>query len=77
MESQLSGSSEWHAFGHRFPRSEAVFITQILILYIVIITSLANLTLGNEPNTLWTALLSSCLGYMLPNPNIKKPPARV
>lgn len=64
--------TSWRAFGYKFPRSEAVFVTQTLILYIVIITSLVNLTVGNEPNTLWTALLSSCLGYMLPNPNIKK-----
>jgi len=67
-----SPASDWRACGHKFPRSEVVFVTQTLILYVVVITSLVNLTIGNEQNTLWTALLSSCLGYMLPNPSIKK-----
>ena len=67
-----SNTSNWRAFGYKFPRSEAVFVVQALILYIVIITSLVNLTIDNEPSTLWTALLSSCLGYMLPCPSIKK-----
>ena len=64
--------SEWHAFGRKFPRSEVVFLTQTVLLYIVVITSLVNLTIGNEPHTLWTALLSSSIGYLLPNPSIKR-----
>lgn len=64
--------NQWRMFGYRFPKAECVFFAQTLILYTVIITSLINLTLGTEPNAVWCTLLSSCLGYMLPNPSIKK-----
>jgi hypothetical protein len=37
----------------------------------VIVVSIYNLTVKSENSTLWTALLSSCLGYLLPNPTIK------
>jgi hypothetical protein len=37
----------------------------------VIVVSIYNLTVESENSTLWTALLSSCLGYLLPNPTIK------
>ena len=67
-----SNNSEWQALGHKFQRSAAVFAAQTLILYVVIITSLVNLTLGNEPQTLWITVLSSSLGYILPCPKIKK-----
>jgi hypothetical protein len=40
-------------------------------LYTVIVVSIYNLTVESENSTLWTALLSSCLGYLLPNPTIK------
>jgi hypothetical protein len=36
----------------------------------VIVVSIYNLTVESENSTLWTALLSSCLGYLLPNPTI-------
>jgi hypothetical protein len=48
-----------------------VFLCQVLIRYTVIVVSIYNLTVKSENNTLWTALLSSCLGYLLPNPTIK------
>lgn len=49
----------------------AVFYAQITLLYIVVITSIVNLSLGNESSTLWTSLLCSCLGYILPQPKLK------
>lgn len=61
----------WNLFGKSVPRTEIQYITQIIIIYIVIITCIINLSLGNGDSNLWTALLSSCLGYMLPNPSIK------
>ena len=69
---QGSHHSKWHLFGHGVPRSEIVFFSQIIILYIVICVSIYNLTLHKEDVNLWISLLSSSLGYMLPHPNIKK-----
>ncbi len=67
-----SGSRNWTVFGQRVPRSEIVFICQIVILYTVIVTSIYNLTRGHQDSSLWTALLSSSLGILVPNPKISK-----
>ena len=58
-------------FGKSIPKTEIQYISQVIIIYIVIITCIINLSLGNGDSNLWTALLSSCLGYMLPNPSMK------
>ncbi len=66
-----STSSKWHFFGRTFPRSEVVFVTQVLLVYIVVIVSIVNLTIGGAEDKLWIALLSSSIGYILPNPSLK------
>ena len=60
----------WHMFGRKLPRSEIVFFCQTFLIYVVVVTSLVNLTLKNGPINLWIALLGSCLGYLLPHPSI-------
>ena len=62
----------WHMFGRRVPRSEIVFCCQTLLVYVVVVTSLVNITLSNGPLNLWIALLSSSLGYLLPHPSLDK-----
>jgi hypothetical protein len=66
------GQSNWRFFGLRIPKGEIVFVTQTLMLYIVIIVCLVNLTRGRDDSNLWTALLSSSLGLMLPSPTLKR-----
>lgn len=66
----------WDMFGRRVPRSEIVFFCQTFIIYIVVVTSLINLTLQNGPINLWIALLGSGLGYLLPHPSIDKSDSR-
>jgi hypothetical protein len=61
----------WVTCGKKTPRSQVVFLCQVLIMYTVIVVSIYNLMVESENSTLWTALLSSCLGYLLPNPTIK------
>ena len=68
-----SGSQQWDICGQGVPKSEIVFC-QVVILYTVILTSIYNLTKENSDTKLWTALLSSSLGYLLPHPTIKKKP---
>lgn len=46
------------------------FYSQIVIIVIVIGFSLYNLTVNEEKKELWVSLLSSCVGYLLPNPKI-------
>ena len=67
-----TSSKPWTFAGKDIPSSEIVFFSQIIVVYMVIITCIVNLSLHNEPNNLWIALLSSCLGYILPNPAISK-----
>lgn len=56
----------------RCPKPEVCFFSQIIVLYIVIIACIINLSLGNGNAQLWTALLGSSLGYLLPNPSSKR-----
>ena len=65
-------SGQWHIMGNRFLRSEVMFFSQMTIVAIVIIGAVYNLSVGHDNPTLWTALLSSCLGYILPNPSIQR-----
>ena len=67
-----SNNLQWHFFGHGVPKGEIVFSCLVIILYSVILTSIYNLTKENGDSNLWTALLSSSLGYLLPHPTIKK-----
>ena len=62
----------WHIFSRECPKEEIVFLCQVIILYTVIVVSIYNLTVAHDDSTLWTALLSSSLGYLLPNPSLKR-----
>ena len=62
----------WYIFGRECPKEEIVFRCQVIILYTVIVVSIYNLTVAHDDSTLWTALLSSSLGYLLPNPSLKR-----
>jgi hypothetical protein len=55
-----------------FPYSSVyLFTAQIVVIIIVITTSIYNLTCNIGDTNLWTALLSSSIGYILPNPSLK------
>lgn len=62
----------WTFFGHSMPKPEIIYFSQVIIIYIVVITSLANITYGTADKTVFISLLCSCLGYLLPNPSLPK-----
>ena len=67
-------STEEHAWccsGSRVPRAEIVYLCQIVLILSIVFASIYNLTREQGDRQLWTALLSSCMGYILPNPTIK------
>ena len=72
VEDVVDASDAWHIFGTECPRGEIVFLCQVVVLYTVIVVIIYNLTVGHDDSTLWTALLSSWLGYRLPNPSMKR-----
>lgn len=67
----LDNSTHWRIWGSKLPKQEIVYFCQVFLVYIVVITCITNLTLGRDEGKIWIALLSSCLGYLLPNPSIK------
>ena len=64
VEDVVDAADGWHLFGAECPKEEIVFFCQVIILYTVIVVSIYNLTVGHGDSTLWTALLSSSLGYL-------------
>ena len=72
VEAQLEAPSinSWRVLGKNFPRVEVVFFTQVFLIYIIVTACVVNLSLGRGDSNLWTCLLSSCLGYLLPNPKL-------
>ncbi len=64
-------NTRWRILGGKFPKSEVVFFTQVILIYVVVITSLVNISLGSK-DQLWVLLLTSCLGYLMPNPSLKR-----
>ena len=66
-----AGSDYWKICGYGMNKSQVVYFSQIILIYIIILTCITNLSLKNGDSNLWTALLSSCIGYILPSPKIK------
>ena len=72
VEDVVDAAEGWHLLGTECPKEEIVFFCQVIILYTVIVVSIYTLTVGHGDSILWTALLSSSLDYLLPNPSLKR-----
>lgn len=70
MERRRPHRQLWNILGKKLPDNEVVFFAQVILVYIVILTSIINLSRGAGDSNLWTCLMGSCLGYLLPNPKI-------
>lgn len=66
-----SNAKDWVLFGRIIPKAEVIFISQVVMVYIIICVSLFNLSMGNT-NQVWLVLLSSCVGYLLPPPQLER-----
>lgn len=64
--------SSWNICCLKYPNQQVIFCSQVLLIYIVVITCVLNLSFTNNNVCLWSSLLSGSLGYLLPSPNIKK-----
>lgn len=57
----------------KISKNPITYFCQITAIFIIIITSILNITINNgEKIELWICLLSACLGYLLPAPKLKK-----
>lgn len=70
-ERENSTTEKWTLLGNKIPKAEIVYFCQMIIIYTIIITSIVNLSIKNGPSELWISLLSSAVGYVLPNPKLK------
>jgi len=70
LDDKISG--HWRVWGKTVPKQEVVYFCQVFLVYIVVITCIVNLTSARDEGKIWIALLSSGLGYLLPNPSIKQ-----
>ena len=71
-EERLSNHSggKWTVCHQEFPKNEIIYLTQVVLIYIVVCACIYNLTSGQENQALWSSILSGCLGYMLPSPRL-------
>lgn len=65
-------STRWSICWQEFPKSEVVYFSQVLLIYAVVCACLINLSVSQENQSLWSALLSGALGYILPSPTLQK-----
>ena len=69
----ISNVSNWQLLCSKFPKEEIIYFIQVVIIIIVVIACIVNLSIGDRTNdTLWSSMLSRCIGYLLPAPSIQK-----
>ena len=61
-----------HLFGADCPKAEILLLSHLIVLYRIIVFSSYSLVSGHNDFDLWMALLRSSLGYLLPNPSVKR-----
>jgi p-aminobenzoyl-glutamate transporter AbgT len=66
------GSKIWKMCGDKIPKTQALFLSQIIILYIIILSALFNLSFKNGRSEMWLSLLCTCIGALLPQPKFHK-----
>lgn len=49
-----------------------LFSIQVVTIFVVVCVSLANLTLYDKNMELWIMMITSSLGYLMPNPKFKR-----
>ena len=58
--------------GSKFPKEVIIYFCQVLMVYIVVITSIINLCISDTNTCLWSSLVSASVGYLLPSPSISR-----
>ena len=62
----------WKFLGHSCTRSLVVFFAQFVVILSIVACSIVRITLSKtcEETTVWVAILSSTVGYILPSPKL-------
>ena len=62
----------WKCFGQTCNRSLVVFLSQFFVILVILVCCIVRITLATacEEKTVWIAILSSTVGYILPSPKL-------
>ena len=50
----------------------ATYACQVLGIFVIIVACIINLSIGSDKESLWSSLLGSAIGYLLPSPKLSK-----
>ena len=53
-------------------KSMIVYGLQVMAIFLIIIAAVCNLSFRDEDKEMWITLLCSSMGYLLPNPSMKR-----
>ena len=67
----IDNTKNYNCCGNRVPENQFTYISQIIVIYAIIATSIVHLSIQSQDRELWFILLSSSLGYILPSPGLK------
>ena len=67
----INPTKNYTCCGNRVPKNQFTYISQIIVIYAIIATSIVHLSIQSQDRELWLILLSSSLGYILPSPGLK------
>ena len=67
----INNTKNYNCCGNRVPKNQFTYISQIIVIYAIIATSIVHLSIQSQDRELWLILLSSSLGYILPLPGLK------
>ena len=62
----------WKCFGQTCNRSLVFFLSQFFVILLILACCIVRITLAEtcEETTVWIAILSSTVGYILPSPKL-------
>jgi hypothetical protein len=67
--SSAESAGYWSICKNLLPKEEIIYISQVILIYAVVISCVINLTIYPEQQpALWSSLLAGALGYILPSP---------
>jgi len=68
MESPIQMENQRLNVFKKLPRTEITYFSQIILIFIIVVTSIVNISLQSPHHDLWVALLASSIGVLLPPP---------
>ena len=72
FDEQNGERNPWTICSQECSRSFLFFSFQVIVILILVLTSVFRIILAStcEESSVWVAILSSCVGYVLPSPRL-------